>query len=112
MQPKIFLTRQLPPESMRILGEQSQLTDNRDDRYLTKSEIIAGIQGTDGLLCLLTDTIDDEILAANPDLKVVANFAVGFNNIDVAAARRCARSPSPTPPVYSPTPPPTWRLRR
>ena len=59
---------------------------NHEDRYLSKQEIIQGVQGVDGLLCLLTDSIDDDILAANPGLKVVANFAVGFNNIDVAAA--------------------------
>ena len=84
--PKIFLTRELPPESMRILQENSQLTVNPHDRYLTKQEILEGIHGVDGLLCLLTDTIDAEILDANPTLKVVANFAVGFNNIDVDAA--------------------------
>lgn len=84
--PKIFLTRELPPETMAILREQSELTMNPEDRYLTKQEIIQGVAGVDGLLCLLTDTIDDEILAANPVLKVVSNFAVGFNNIDVEAA--------------------------
>ncbi|TWU47767.1 2-hydroxyacid dehydrogenase [Rubripirellula reticaptiva] len=84
--PKIFLTRELPPESMAILRQQSDLTFNPDDRVLTKAEIIAGVQDVDGLLCLLTDLIDDEILAANSNLKVVANFAVGFNNIDVDAA--------------------------
>lgn len=86
MRPKIFLTRELPPDSMAILNEHSELTWNRLDRYLTKDEIIAGVGGVDGLLCLLTDTIDDDIVSANPNLKVVANFAVGFNNIDVAAA--------------------------
>jgi glyoxylate reductase len=84
--PKIFLTRELPPQTMAILREQSELTMNPDDRVLEKPEIIAGVRGVDGLLCLLTDTIDAEILDANPKLKVVANFAVGFNNIDVAAA--------------------------
>jgi glyoxylate reductase len=86
--PKIFLTRELPPDTMSILRASSVLTINGQDRYLSKDEMMEGIQGVDGLLCLLTDTIDDEILAANPDLKVVANFAVGFNNIDVAAATR------------------------
>ncbi len=84
--PKIFLTRELPPESMAILRQQSELTYNPDDRVLSESEIIAGIEGVDGLLCLLNDTINDSVLAANPKLKVVSNFAVGFNNIDVAAA--------------------------
>lgn len=84
--PKIFLTRQLPPKSMQILEKGSQLKMNPDDRYLSKEEIIEGVQGMDGLLCLLTDQIDAEILDANPNLKVVANYAVGFNNVDVAAA--------------------------
>ncbi|TWU05020.1 2-hydroxyacid dehydrogenase [Stieleria varia] len=86
MKPKVFLTRQLPPEPMKRLAEQADLTVNPHDRYLTKAEIIDGIRGVDGLLCLLTDTIDGEIMDANPDLKVIANFAVGYNNIDVAAA--------------------------
>lgn len=86
MRPKIFLTRQLPPETMELLHRESELTFNADDRVLSKDEILAGIAGADGLLCLLTDSIDDDVLAANPNLRVVANYAVGFNNIDVTAA--------------------------
>ncbi len=84
--PRIFLTRELPPQTMELLRRQSVLTMNHEDRYLTKQEIMEGVQGVDGLLCLLTDVIDDQILSANPALKVVANFAVGFNNIDIDAA--------------------------
>ena len=84
--PRIFLTRELPPDSMEMLRAGSELTMNSEDRYLEKSEIIEAIRDVDGLLCLLTDTIDAEILDANPNLKVVANYAVGFNNVDVAAA--------------------------
>lgn len=76
---------------------------NHEDRYLAKDEIIRGIDGVDGLLCLLTDTIDDEILAANPNLKVVANFAVGFNNIDVDAATRRQIPVTNTPGVLTDT---------
>ena len=101
--PKIFLTRQLPPDSMRILSEGSELTMNPDDRYLTKDEIIAGIQGVDGLLCLLTDTIDADILDANTDLIVVANYAVGFNNVDVAAATQRKIPVTNTPGVLTQT---------
>jgi glyoxylate reductase len=101
--PKIFLTRELPPASMAILREHSILTMNHEDRCLTKAEIIAGIQGVDGLLCLLTDTIDDEILAANPNLQVVANFAVGFNNIDIDAAIRRKIPVTNTPGVLTET---------
>ncbi len=101
--PKIFLTRQLPPDSMAILHEQSILTMNAEDRVLNKQEIIDGVTAVDGLLCLLTDTIDDEILAANPNLKVVANFAVGFNNIDVAAATKRGIPVTNTPGVLTET---------
>jgi len=86
VKPRIFLTRELPPLSMETLRRESELTMNQEDRCLEKSEILDGIREVDGLLCLLTDTIDDEILAAGKHLKVVANFAVGFNNIDVASA--------------------------
>jgi glyoxylate reductase len=101
--PTIFLTRELPPETMAILRDQSILTMNPHDRYLDKQEIIDGVRGVDGLLCLLTDTIDDEILAAGSNLKVVANFAVGFNNIDVTAATRRRIPVTNTPGVLTDT---------
>ncbi|MEM9158971.1 MAG: D-glycerate dehydrogenase [Verrucomicrobiota bacterium] len=84
--PKIFLTRELPPACMSFLREQAELEWNREDRVLSKSEIIEGIKGKDGLLCILTDAIDGEVMDAAADLKVVANYAVGFNNVEVTAA--------------------------
>lgn len=102
-QPTIFLTRQLPPESMAILRENSILKMNDEDRVLQKQEIIDAVADVDGLLCLLTDTIDDQVLAANPRLKVVANFAVGFNNIDVEAATKRKIPVTNTPGVLTET---------
>lgn len=84
--PKIFLSRPLPPATMALLEEKSELTYNPDDRVLSREALIAGIAGQDALLCNLTDKIDGDLLDTNPNLKVVANFAVGYNNIDVAAA--------------------------
>jgi glyoxylate reductase len=84
--PKVFLARELPPDVMRALREQTELTVNPEDRVLSKEELLAGTRGNDGLLCLLTDTIDAEVLDLQPRLKVVSNYAVGFNNVDVAAA--------------------------
>ena len=101
--PRIFLTRELPPESMAILRENSVLTMNPHDRYLTKEEIVAGLAGVDGLLCLLTDQIDAEILDANTGLNVVANYAVGFNNVDVSAATRRKIPVTNTPGVLTET---------
>tara|TARA_R110002073_G_scaffold157241_18_gene312676 strand:+ start:11565 stop:12548 length:984 start_codon:yes stop_codon:yes gene_type:complete len=99
--PRIFLTRELPPASMKRLRESSQLTMNHEDRSLSKQELLAGLQGVDGLLCQLTDIIDDEVLASNPNLKVVSNYAVGFNNVDVAAATKRKIAVTNTPGVLS-----------
>lgn len=84
--PEIFLTRRLPPLTMERLASESILSHGDLDRALTRSELIDGVQGVDGLLCLLTDVIDAELLDVNPKLCVVSNYAVGYNNIDVAAA--------------------------
>ncbi len=84
--PRVFLTRELPPDVMTALRERCELSANLAPRVLTRDELIAGATGNDGLLCLLTDTIDSEVLDVQPRLKVVSNYAVGFNNVDVAAA--------------------------
>lgn len=86
MKPKVFLTRRLPPAVMDRLNKETDLASNQADRVLIKSEIITGLEGREGLLCTINDRIDSEIFDACPELKVVANFGVGFNNIDVAAA--------------------------
>ena len=71
---------------MELLQSESQLTFNPDDRVLTAEELHAGVQGQDALLCTLNDRIDEAFLTANTHLKGVANYAVGYNNIDVPAA--------------------------
>lgn len=101
--PKVFLTRELPPKAMERLRKETDLEMNMEDRVLTKEEIIQGVQGKDALLCLLTDQIDEEVLSANPDLQVVANYAVGFNNIDVESATKMGIPVSNTPGVLTET---------
>ncbi len=101
--PKVFLTRALPAPAVQKLKELSDLEMNPLDRTLTKTEIIKGIQGKDALLCLLTNKIDAEIMDANPKLKVISNFAVGFNNIDVPAATQRKLMVTNTPGVLTDT---------
>lgn len=84
--PRVFLSRELPPAVMAALRERCDLTANPESRVLDKGELIAATTGMDGLLCLLTDTIDAEVLDIQPRLKVISNYAVGFNNVDVPAA--------------------------
>jgi glyoxylate reductase len=101
--PKLFLTRKLPAEAMERLKVLIELEMNQEDRVLTKAELIEGIKGKDALLCLLTDQIDKDILTANPNLKIVANYAVGYNNIDVEAATALGIPVSNTPGVLTET---------
>lgn len=86
MKPKVFVTRMLPDKAIALLDKHCEAEINKEDRVLTKDEIIKGIEGKDALLCLLTDAIDASIMDANPKLKIIANYAVGFNNVDVKAA--------------------------
>jgi glyoxylate reductase len=70
---------------------------------LSKPELIARLRGKDGLICHIISSIDDEVLAAAPTVKVVANVAVGYNNIDVDAAHRRGVVVTNTPDVLTET---------
>jgi glyoxylate reductase len=83
---KILVTRKLPDEAMRLLYETCEVELNPYDRVMTEDEIIEGLNDKQGLLCLLTDTINAQIMDEAKNLKVISNYAVGFNNIDVKAA--------------------------
>ncbi len=87
---KIFVTRNIPPigpEKLRAAGHEVVIAE-RDDG-LTPAELIERLrrEDPDAVLCLLTDRIDTEVLAAAPQAKIFANYAVGYDNIDLEAAR-------------------------
>ncbi len=87
----IFITRQIPEAGIKLLKKAGHtLRIAPQDAILSRKELIKGVRGADAILSLLTDKIDDEVLkAAGPGLKIVANYAVGFDNIDlIAAAKR------------------------
>lgn len=85
---KIFVTRKLPGKSLdRLLNSGNEVEVSSFDRILEKSELMEKVPGIDGLLSLLTDKITAEIMdKGGPSLKVISNYAVGFDNIDVEAA--------------------------
>jgi glyoxylate reductase len=86
MKQTIFVTRMLPQVALDKLAEHFLLEINQEDRALTKEEIIKGIQNKAGLLSQLTDPIDKTVIDAAKELKVISNYAVGFNNIDIKEA--------------------------
>ena len=100
---KIFVTRKIPEAGLDLLRKEHEVEVNPYDRVLTKEEIIQGLKGKDGLLCLLTDTIDEEVINSEPRLKMIANYAVGYNNIDVEAATKKGIPVSNTPGVLTDT---------
>lgn len=98
MKPTIFVTRRLPEAAMSFLEGHFSVTCNSFDRVLSRKELLEGVVGRDGLLPLLTDRIDGEVMdKAGQQLKIIANYAVGFNNIDVpeATARKIAVTNTP-----------------
>lgn len=90
--PKVFITRPIPNQGVDLLrGKGYEVVVNQEavDRSATKEEILNGIKGADALLSILTEKIDAEIMeAAGPQLKVIANYAVGFDNIDLETAKQ------------------------
>jgi len=100
---KIFLTRKISEPGIKLLEKKFDVEINQEDRVLTKQEIIKGVQGKDGLLCLLTDPIDKDVINAEPKLKMISTYAVGYNNIDVKAATQRGIIVGNTPDVLTDT---------
>lgn len=98
---KIFVTRKIPEQGLDLLKKHHEVTVNQDDRVLSKQEIIEGLKGKDGLLCLLTDTIDKKVIISEPRLKMIANYAVGYDNIDIKTATKLKIPVSNTPDVLT-----------
>lgn len=100
---KVYVTRQLPQSALDRFEGEVEYEVNPDDCVLECDELLQAVEDVDGLLCLLTDDIDGEVLDAAPNLKIVANYAVGFNNIDVDAATERGIIVTNTPGVLSET---------
>ena len=103
MPKSIFISNVLPQEALRLIPREISAEFNDSDQPLPKTELIRRLKDKDGLICHIISTVDDEVLAAAPGLKVVSNVAVGFNNIDVAAARRRGVVVTNTPDVLTET---------
>jgi len=85
MKPKVLVTREVFDETLEYLGAHCQVESNQEDVPLDPGELTRRLADKDGLICCLTDRVDATLLAGSPQLKVVANIAVGYNNIDLAA---------------------------
>ena len=83
---RVLVTRRIPEQGLELLREVADVEVWPDEMPPPRDRLLEMVRGVDGLLTLLTDRVDEELLAAaGPNLKVVSNFAVGYDNIDVAA---------------------------
>lgn len=106
--PKILVTQKVPDPAYPLLEAIGDVEANPDEGAIwSYDELLRRGPGHDYLYCLLTDTIDERFLTAcataRPRLRMLANMAVGFNNIDIAAATRLGIAVSNTPGVLSET---------
>ena len=88
MKPKIIITREVFDDSIALLREHCDVSDNQADVPHTPDSLAAALADCEGLMCALTDKVDESLLVKSPKLKAVANIAVGYNNIDVAACTK------------------------
>jgi glyoxylate reductase len=103
MAKKILISNVLPAEARSLIPPEVEVEYNGGDAPMPKAELIRQLQGRDGLICHIISILDEEVFAACEGLKVVANVAVGYNNIDVAAARRRGIVVTNTPDVLTET---------
>lgn len=103
MAARVYVTRPLFDETVEKLKREFEVGLNAEDRVLSKSELISHLKDVDGALTMVTDTIDGEVLAAALKLKVVANFGVGFDNVDLKAAAQAGVVVTNTPGVLTET---------
>jgi glyoxylate reductase len=102
--PRVFVSRIIPDEGLDLIREACDMDLWEDDLPPPRDELLRRVAGVDGALTLLTDKVDDAFLdAAGPQLKVVSNYAVGFDNIDVAACARRGIPVGNTPGVLTDT---------
>ncbi len=102
--PRVFVTRRLPEEGLALVSEATDMDLWEDELPPPRDVLLERVRGVDGLLSLLTDRVDDELLdAAGPGLRVVSNFAVGYDNVDVPACTKRGIPVGNTPGVLTET---------
>ncbi|MFH0818614.1 MAG: D-glycerate dehydrogenase, partial [Patescibacteria group bacterium] len=85
---KVFITRPIPNVGINMLKKHFQVKVRKTDSPIPKSELETEIKKCDGILTILTDQIDSDMMDLNPKLRIISNFAVGYNNIAVVGATK------------------------
>ncbi|MEZ7197670.1 2-hydroxyacid dehydrogenase [Pseudodesulfovibrio karagichevae] len=99
--PKVYVTRQIPEQGLDLLRQAAEVEVNPKDSPVPRAELLEIIRDCQGVIGLLTEKIDAEFFDAAPNLKGYANYAVGFDNIDVPEATRRGLPVTNTPDVLT-----------
>ncbi len=97
----VLISGRLPEAVIRSIAAEHEVDVNPNDYPMKRSEILARLPDKQGFLCMITDSVDAELLAHAPQLKMIANYGVGYNNIDLAAATARGVPVSNTPGVLT-----------
>lgn len=100
---RCFVTRALPGEAVGRLADTHDVDLWEEDRPVPRDELLRRAGAAEGLLCTLTDAIDGELMDASPELRAIANYAVGVDNIDLDSARERGIPVGNTPGVLTET---------
>lgn len=84
--PTVFVTRDLPGEALSRLKKVANVSLWKENKKIPRKDLLKGAQNVDGLLPLLTEAIDAEVMDRSPNLRIVADYAVGFDNVDLDEA--------------------------
>lgn len=99
--PKVLVTRRVPQECLDLLKPHFELEHYNKGTAIPRKLLLKSVKDKDGLLCLLTDKIDHELLAAGPKLKAVSTFSVGYDHVDVPACKARGVAVTNTPGVLT-----------
>ncbi|TGE31585.1 D-glycerate dehydrogenase [Desulfosporosinus sp. Sb-LF] len=99
----VYVTNEIPEPALNMLAEHCDIEVNRTGQVLTKPQLLGNVKGRDAVLSLLTDPIDAEVMDAAQGAKIFANYAVGYNNIDIPSATERGIMVSNTPGVLTDT---------
>lgn len=100
---RVYVSRPIPEPGLELLRASCDVEVKPTDELVPREELLEKVKGRDALLCLLTEEIDAEIIKVGADLKIIANYAVGYNNVDVETATKSGIWVSNTPGVLTNT---------
>lgn len=103
VRPKVFVTREIFKSALDILKAKADVKVWMEENPPPKDAIIKEVENVDGLMCILTDSIDEEVIDVGKNLKVISQIAVGYDNIDIEAATKRGIYVTNTPGVLTET---------